>query len=535
MTVPEVEAQPQDEAGPQDEAPSRRWFRRERHGRHESHRHVDTDDAPQQEVADLLDAEAVAEPTDDEEAAEVEADRGSLLHQLTRPTAWVPYLLFLIYLVPYNLLSQLRLYRHEPMSLDLALFEQAVKRYAHFQAPIVNLKGSGYNLLGDHFHPMLAVLAPVYRVFPYPQTLLACQAFLIALSIVPVTRAAIRITGLAAGTCVGLAYGLSFGLQTAVNFDFHEICIAVPLLAFSLEAFLRRRWIVCVLWAVPLIGVKEDLGLTVAALGVSLFLVRKRLLGLLVAIGGVLSFLLVIFVLIPALNPHHHYDYMSMANKPGTSWWTTIRDMFHGKPKLYTLLFVFGCVAFTVLLSPLAVMTLPTFGWRFVSQNTNDWGTAFHYDAVLMPIVFLGTLDVIARMRKARWGWVRAYATHLPAVLLVLSIMITNQFPFKAFIDPATYKTNVRQAAWQGALDAIPDGVMVESDQSLATYLVHRDDVYWIGDTAGKVPDYIVIDIDGNPSPPPDLGTYGESMHPGNKFGVVYMNYGYVVLHHVAN
>jgi len=30
-----------------------------------------------------------------------------------------------------------------------------VRHYAHFEAPIVTLKGDGYNIWADHFHPII--------------------------------------------------------------------------------------------------------------------------------------------------------------------------------------------------------------------------------------------------------------------------------------------------------------------------------------------------------------------------------------------
>ncbi|MEU1027007.1 DUF2079 domain-containing protein, partial [Streptomyces sp. NPDC005904] len=154
----------------------------------------------------------------------------------------------------------------ETRSWDLGIFEQAVRAYAHLRAPVADLKGPGANILGDHFSPVTALLAPAYRLFPSPVTLLVAQALLLALSAIPVTRAATRLLGRVSGLAVGVAYGLSWGIQRAVDFDFHEICFAVPLIAFSLEALLRQRWRAALLWALPLVLVKEDLGLTLAAI-----------------------------------------------------------------------------------------------------------------------------------------------------------------------------------------------------------------------------------------------------------------------------
>ena len=60
-------------------------------------------------------------------------------------------------------------------SWDLGIFAEAVQAYSRFEAPIVPIKGPGYNLLGDHFHPILALLGPIFRLFPSALTLLASR------------------------------------------------------------------------------------------------------------------------------------------------------------------------------------------------------------------------------------------------------------------------------------------------------------------------------------------------------------------------
>lgn len=181
---------------------------------------------------------------------------------------WDPWVLALTLFAGYAVVSVGR-YRHlGQRSWDLGIFEQVIRSYAHLQAPVADLKGPGFNILGDHFSPVTVLLAPLYRLFPSSVTLLVAQAALFALSAVPVARAAARLLGRGRGLAVGVSYGLSWGIQQAVDFDFHEICFAVPLLAFALEAVLARRWRAALLWALPLVLVKEDLGFTLSALAV---------------------------------------------------------------------------------------------------------------------------------------------------------------------------------------------------------------------------------------------------------------------------
>ena len=180
------------------------------------------------------------------------------------PVAWaIAVCVFGAYLT----LSLFRLLQLTPSSWDLGIFTEYVKQYAGLHAPIVDVRGPGFNLLGDHFQVVVGLIAPFFRVFPSPATLLVVQALLTALSVFPVTTAAMALLGRGAGRAVGFAYGFSWGLQQMINFDFHEIAFAVPLLAFSLSALVRGRARAAVLWALPLVFVKEDQGFTVAAIG----------------------------------------------------------------------------------------------------------------------------------------------------------------------------------------------------------------------------------------------------------------------------
>jgi hypothetical protein len=54
------------------------------------------------------------------------------------------------------------------MPWDLGIFEQVVKSYAHLRAPVADLKGPGFNILGDHFSPITALIAPSTDSSPPP-------------------------------------------------------------------------------------------------------------------------------------------------------------------------------------------------------------------------------------------------------------------------------------------------------------------------------------------------------------------------------
>src|SRR6185312_9249394 len=82
----------------------------------------------------------------------------------------------------YFVISLFRLLRLTPGSYDLGIFTEYVKQLSQLHAPVVDVLGPGFNLLGNHFQVALGVLAPFFRVFPSAGTLLFFQALLAAVS-----------------------------------------------------------------------------------------------------------------------------------------------------------------------------------------------------------------------------------------------------------------------------------------------------------------------------------------------------------------
>ena len=318
-------------------------------------------------------------------------------------------------------------------SWDLAIFSELAKAYAHFQTPIVPVKGDGYNLLGDHFHPILILLGPIWRLFPTPLSLLITQDLLLAFSAWPLTRLASRLTNQWVAGGLGLVYVLSWGMQGAVAAQFHEIAFAMPLLAYASVAFVERRWGAVTAWSVPLVLVKEDMGLTVLMIGVAVILTsavpawyrsctvirpggrgadglnaaagnapkdeatrnrhRGLRLGVGMIVGGIAAFLFAIQVFLPAFNINGVWDYgLGSQDQPASP------DALTQKATVVVMLILTsGVVGVT---SPWLLVVLPTLAWRFLGSVEFYWvWDNWHYNATLMPIALGALLDVVARRR----------------------------------------------------------------------------------------------------------------------------------------
>lgn len=452
-------------------------------------------------------------PTNSPAVPAVSAEAGRRSRRL------VPPLLALAATLAYGMLGSQQFHRLVARSWDLGIFTQLARAYGELRAPIVPIKGDDVNLLGDHFHPLLVMLAPVWWVWPSGEALLWTQALLFGLSAIPLTRLAIDRLGPGLGSLAGGAYVFSFGLQSAASVQFHEIAVAVPLLALSLTALLRGRALGAVLWAAPLVFVKEDLGLTVALLGVLIALrhrehPRHRRAGGVLAGWGAGWFVLSTFVILPLLNTAGQYDYTDNLGSPLEVFWPPVKWL-----TVLMLLLVAGLIGGR---SPLIALMLPTLAWRFTGTVEFYWDWYWHYNAVLMPIALAAMLDALGDRRTghATAWWrrdaplpVRRIRVTAVAASAAVTLLLGPAMPVLDVLRPAQWEPTWRAEPAAAALGAVPDGSVLAVDITLMAQAVPDHDVQWVHGPNQRVPDCVLIDryaFSWGDGPPQDLQSWAQ-------------------------
>ena len=427
------------------------------------------------------------------------------------PVAWT---IAVVAFGAYFTISFFRFLTLTPASWDLGIYTEYVKQLSLLHAPVVDVRGPGFDLLGDHFQIGLAVLAPFFRLYPSPATLLFFQALLTAVSVFPIMSAASLLLGRGSGRLIAFAYGFSWGLQQMIDFDFHEIALAVPLLAFSRSALARGRVRAAALWALPLVFVKEDQGFTVAAIGA--FIVfqgweqwrRRAVWGALLVGWGLFWSVFAITVIIPHFNPLHEYYYWKdggvVGGGHGFSPGSLLGQNAAGWPtKLQTIVMLLLPTAFAALGSPIALLALPSLLLRFISTNTAYWGTDWHYNATLMPILFIAAAAAMARWRGADAGGARirpwagarvGLARHGAPMMAAIAVALVFQFPLGTLWHGSTYTISPQVAADDAAMAVVPDGATVQTTLNLLAPLAARADTFWIGNAGNPLTTYVVFD-----------------------------------------
>jgi uncharacterized membrane protein len=494
----------------------------------------------------------------------------------------------------YSVFSLAQNYTYKTSSYDLVIFDQAVRSYAHFQPGISVMKGvhnffgPDFSVLGDHWSPILAALAPLYWIYNRPDGLLVAQAVLFALAVPPLWVFTRRAFGggqkaTIAAYLASVAYALSWPIASALAFDFHEVAFAPVLIAVALERLQAGRLRTALIALAALLLVKEDMGLLVAGIGVYLMVSRPRTVrrqltvgAALVAVGLADSFVAT-YLLIPAFGGRSGYYWAYTAlghNAPQAvahliTHPSSLRLLITPRVKLVTMLWLFGAFCFLPLRSPIALATVPLLAERMLANLfPNWWVTSFQYNAYLVVILACAAVDGAVRLDRDLSRWRRRAAERAgpaagaappaagaapparqpagqragtvalagAAAMCAVAVVLVPRFAFGGALHPSFYRQDKQVQAAAAAVAVVPSGITVEAIGSVGPHLSGRDTVLlWDGD--GGTPPYAAPWVVANDR---QLQFTFHSVEEqkqhialleGHGYRVVFRRGGYVVLH----
>ncbi|WP_245646929.1 DUF2079 domain-containing protein [Microtetraspora niveoalba] len=451
----------------------------------------------------------------------------------------------------YELLGMVRLHTFRATTFDLVIFDQAVRGYAHFSAPVspavgmLNGRGMDYLQLSDHFSPILAVLAPLYWLRDGPETLILAQAVLFALAIPFLWLYARRSLGIGAAYLVAVAYALSWPIAEAADFDIHEVAFVPVLTAAMIERFQARRYLVSFLCMFALLLVKEDMGLAVIGFGAYLVVTGRRFDGVCVALIGAAWTGLVRGALIPMLggDTGDFWAYGHLGRNAGelivniaTHPLQTLALLVDNEGKVDTLVLLGWPVLFACLFSPLTLIAVPHVLERLLSDRPAWWVPDHQYNAFVVAILLCAGVDGVVRVVRIvrkRWPGIdgRVATVAWAACVAAIALTLVPRFGFGQLLHPDFYRRDARAVAAAEASALVPSGVVVEAANEIGPALTARATVIVWGPEARMAP-WVVADVNRPVfpfnSPEAQRARVGELVQQG--YQAVYDREGYVVL-----
>lgn len=184
-------------------------------------------------------------------------------------------------------------------SHDLGLYQQALANA--WGSPPLYSTTLGGSFLGEHFSPVLFVIAPLYRLLPSPLTLVVLNGVFLWLGALPLLAVG-RALGLkpAVVTLIAGVYLFFPTTARAAGYPFHHETLYPAVLIGLYLALLHRRTMLSLLLVLAAIAIKEDAGLYLVGLGLFAGLHHNRWRwGSAVAVSGAVATTIAVFWLIP--------------------------------------------------------------------------------------------------------------------------------------------------------------------------------------------------------------------------------------------
>ncbi len=381
---------------------------------------------------------------------------------------------------------------------DYTVFVQTLWHYSEFSAPSSSVRDVN-NILGDHFHPLLVVLTPLFWIWNNPAVLLFVQPLLFAISAVPLYLLAKRHFGRNSALCISVAYLASHGIQFALFFDFHEIALAVPLVSLLIYAIDREQYRIVAVSAVALCLIKEELILMVAMAGIILVVRNKQYKLGAAMFFAALAFLAVLTkVIMPAIAGQHRYYAYWTYDSYGANAVDMVKnivmspfrfidkawgDITGNTTKTQTAWTLILSSGFTVFLSWYALLALPDLAIRLLSERgTFYWSYWFHYGAILMPVIFFCFIDVLRKIQRYYSG---RWLVVLPAALAVFNIglMSDKNFPFAQIFNPELYSLHGQvRSGEQKVKDIVGPSSSITAPVVILPHFANRSEAYLLTD-----------------------------------------------------
>ncbi|WP_169728852.1 DUF2079 domain-containing protein [Desulfatirhabdium butyrativorans] len=400
-----------------------------------------------------------------------------------------PAILFTILI---GFLAIVRHYSFESFE-DLALFDQLFWNIRHGRGPVTTISGNmhllfQHHFFGEHFSPILYLLAPLAGITKGPEALLITQAFLIGLATIPagiwVSR---RIGNTNAGLWAAWFWIAIPPLWVGALYDFHMDCL-IPLFFFAFVLSMHQKKASAWLWAVLLVSVKEDASIYLffAAL-VTGWLYDNRRTGIFVATASLVYALVVILIVIPGFSPTETHLLSNRMLTPANSggffaWLQAVLANPERWEALRNHLLHFGLFPVIGLFASLPWMVAIGIAW--LSNDAWQSLITMHYPLMSYPLMFFAMIEGLRL-------WNRLFERHFPAfqrqalvfaILLISGSLLLTWSDARAPLDDVMRTASpvraLRTSESRRMLEAIPSGASVAATQTTLAHVARREKLF---------------------------------------------------------
>ncbi len=396
---------------------------------------------------------------------------------------------------------------------------------------LLDKSGDGISYFGDHFSPILALLLPVWAIWPRPETLLVVQVLLVGVAAIPlyhICKLRFPDKPLVLFAIV-FVYLVSPWMQKGLFFDFHQDAFKPVFIFLAFLSLLKKRWWVYWLSIAALLATKEDSLFIPLVFGIYAILFRKNY------VVGAISILLAVgyaVVVMGHVMPSFFHDdtyrhvgnrYAHLGESMGEVAKTALLhpistfqkcfdiDSFH---TLIYLLIPVACIALFSLRG--LILVVPFVAQMMMSQWHYTRVIYFYYPFAVFPFVVLSVITGMERLSSlsGRWPLIqKRSAAYLIAATCCFAFFhhshierndrwcdyyYLHNAPLGFRFSPSRYCMTPRERVGREFMkEVIPPEASLSAPVRYAAHLARRPMIRMFPNTAGV--DYLFADVRGEP------------------------------------
>ena len=407
-------------------------------------------------------------------------------------------------------------------SWDLALYNNILWNIVHgkMYVPLI-----GKVFLSDHASLIAFVAAIPYALFQHPVFLLIFQSFAIGVSVLPIYLIARDKLGNVPAFFCAVLYLCYPALCFANLYEFNLEILAVPMVSFAFYFLVKNKTWPFILMCVMASLCKENIPLTVIALGIfGLLRPHRRMLGFWAILIGA-GFFMFDMRLLPvladkaagqAVTDHTTNAYMWLFSQYGNNPCEIImyvithpveilKTLFTGRTRLNFFQNIFGVLLYLPLLRPdVLLVNVPHILLRLLSSEVREQTIFFHSAAPLAPVTFFALVFSLHTIFK-KFKQISNCRYYLLGAILVIEITmmaaVMNNFSWMVTAS----ETAQSNTAKRELLKMIPEGAGVAASFVFLPQLSSREKLHSahiLFKKGNRIPsvrsdvEYILIDMD---------------------------------------
>lgn len=285
--------------------------------------------------------------------------------------------------------------------------------------------GPNLSYMAIHFVPILALVAPLYLIFPtafvFPITLVVL-CWVTAFPLRALAKNVLKNTVLA--NLIAISYLAFVPVSSVMLWKFRVITFAIPTTILAFYFLERNKKIWFLIFSVLAVMAKEEMLIVFALVGLFLIIFKKeRLLGAALILICLPTFFIYAKFLVPFLWKGQKYFWISNYFSDFFSITTILKRVFSLRSLQY-LLFMLSPVIFMPFFSQgYLILVLPALFITFLSTQSTQANIYFHYSGSFIPLIFISCVYGFLKFKpfsekflKFATGWI------------LVNALITNLF-----------------------------------------------------------------------------------------------------------